>query len=168
MTNTKLFFGGIPTDIEVNKLVEHFGKPEPATIAYADIEPIIGLAGREPRFKSVLTKWRRILFRELNIDTEMEAGIGMRVFAPGERIDASHRDMRSAIRKTRKWFLGITSVPTDKLNDIERKKYDHALRSASMGYTALTVGEKQLTDALKVPRQLPRRDASESQATVAG
>lgn len=157
MSSAKFFFGGIPTDIEVQKLVTHFGKPEHGVIDYVDIEVVIGLAWRAPRFKSVLTKWRRILFRELNIDTEMAAGKGMRVLAPGERIDASHRDMRSAVRKTHKGFLRISSVPTEQLTEIERKKYDHMLRSAGMGYSALTAGEKQLTDALKAPRQLPRR-----------
>ena len=69
--SVKFGFGGIPTDIDVRRLQEKFGVPQPGeSISYALISEVLGNSRTESRFWVVTGAWRRQLFRENNLVTE--------------------------------------------------------------------------------------------------
>lgn len=156
MGNAGMFFGGLPTEIDVRKLIDQFGKPDYGLIPYADIEAVLGMAWRTPRFRLILTNWRKHLRKELNLDTSMQPGEGVTVLRAGERIEVSHGDLKRAIRQTRKSYARIISVPTAELDAVSRTKYDHVVRHAQAVYQAGATHERELTHALKVHAPLPR------------
>jgi len=151
-----MYFGGVPTAIDVKQLTDHFGKPEAGLISYADIEAVLKLSWKERRFQLIVKNWRRALLRECNIDTEIEGGVGVRVLKAEERADVTHNDLKKVIRKSRRCYLRASSIPVAELNEVARKKYDHVIRHTQAVFLASTTHEKELTKALKMDVPLPR------------
>lgn len=61
---SKLFFGGVPTKMDVDKLMQHID-PEPGTsIPYDKIEELTGIGQTTNRFRTVTSRWRAQVFRE--------------------------------------------------------------------------------------------------------
>lgn len=156
METAKVFFGGIPSAADVKKLVDHFGKPEPGLIPYAEIAEVLDLEWRTSRFKLIVTNWRKSLIRECNIDTIAEPGMGIRVLKVGERLDVTHKDLKTAIRKGRRAFIRLNSIPVAECNELERRKYDHQMRHTQAIVIASTTHAKELTASLKREMILPR------------
>lgn len=66
---SKMFIGGVPTAMDVDRLMSDLDPQANAQISYADVEAIIGVAHKEYRFKTVTNAWRRRLFREKFLQT---------------------------------------------------------------------------------------------------
>lgn len=61
----KLFSGGVPTDIDVQRLSERWAIPDEGTlIPYTEVAALIGVAHGSNRYRSVVSAWRRRLLRE--------------------------------------------------------------------------------------------------------
>src|SRR5688500_14685205 len=67
-----LFYGGIPTTPDVNKLTEAFDPRGGISISYEEIEEIIGAKWPSNRFVTVVSRWRKLMFRERNIQSRAE------------------------------------------------------------------------------------------------
>jgi len=60
-----LFRGGVPTDIDVERLAARWGIPdEGVVIPYAEVAEAIGQPHGSNRYRSVVSAWRRRLLRE--------------------------------------------------------------------------------------------------------
>lgn len=63
MGKTTLFLSGVPTEPDVNTLINAYGlTPDPAaTIPYADVAALIGVTVESHRFRTVTSAWRKAL-----------------------------------------------------------------------------------------------------------
>jgi hypothetical protein len=157
MSKATAFFGGVPWEPDVRRLLNAFGTPKPGLITHEKIEAVIDADWRSDRYRGVVGAWRKHLRREMNIDTDADPGKGIRILTERERIEVTTRDFRGVVRKTRKTFIRGGAVEVTKLDDISRRKHDHLMHAVANTVAVATTSAKQLTSALKSPPQLPRR-----------
>jgi len=112
MSDGNVFFGGVPTEPDVRKLVDRFGTPEPGIIAHEDVEAVLGHGRLTSRYRTVVWVWRRRLFRQSNIDMIAEPGVGFRVLTSGERVDVCVRDLGQTVTKLRRGGRRHASIPS--------------------------------------------------------
>ncbi len=60
----KLYFGGLPTEMDVRRLRDAFTPKVGTGVTYEEIENVIGARYKSGRFDSVTSAWRRGLMRE--------------------------------------------------------------------------------------------------------
>lgn len=114
MMATNVFFGGVPTGAEVNKLIEAFGVPaEGETITHEEIEAALGLAKDTNRYRTVTTAWRKKMLVDNNLDTCAVPGEGFRFMPPAERVSAGLKGIKQASKKQLKSIKRVCSVRTD-------------------------------------------------------
>lgn len=154
-----MFFGGVPTEPDVLKLLEAFPVIEPGqTIPYAEIEKILGIDRqvKMSRFRTVLTAWikkvkveKNFVLRTVRMTgiqrlTEVDRSVGNRM---GWR-----RDQRRAGRKVRDMLL----VHTPELTDTELRSHDHAKRVMLAHSEATAQSAKEIAAPAPV-KALPKR-----------
>ncbi len=69
----RLFFGGVPTRMDVDRLMKIEDDPG-MSIDYEYIEGVLGVKRGSNRFRSVTNAWRKRLFREKLLMTTAEGG----------------------------------------------------------------------------------------------
>ena len=63
-----VYFKGIPTKVDVDRLVVKYGVPEEGTeISLREIAEVLAIEELSFRFKTVVSAWRRLLFRTHNV-----------------------------------------------------------------------------------------------------
>ena len=152
MKDGTLRFGGMPTDAEVNMLMERFGKPEEKIpIPYTEVEKTLHFArdGKTAgRWKTVTNAWRQRLRRLHHV--EMSAGGGcFTPLPPGDRVVLSASRVHRGSRQFRKASDLIRHTERARLDDAGKKNADHIQVIASAVQFALR------TEARKPPRELP-------------
>lgn len=111
---SKLFLGGIPTDIDVRKLIDAFGKPEiGAEVTHEQIEEVLGIGRDTNRYRGVTLAWRKKLERDHNIRMGSAAGVGYRSLSPSERISAAIVGTQQGARKQLRAIRSSDRVVTD-------------------------------------------------------
>lgn len=140
----KPFFGGLPTDIDVKRLLEAFPNIEPGgEVGYDDVAKVIGVDVGTNRFRTVTNAWRRRLLRTGNVAIDAVPGRGFRRLTELERSERDRggwrRDQVRAARKVRD--LALTD--TTSFDEREKKSHDHARRvlQAHVEHTTSTVRE---------------------------
>ena len=134
MNSKKIIFkGGIPTDVDVNKLVDRIGIPEPGTIVdYDEIKAAIGINRSENRWYSVTTAWRKKLRREYNLELKAIANEGFMVLDPAGRVDYAAGCFKSGIRRIGRSAHIAEYTDRAKLNEEDRKVCEHLQRVAGL------------------------------------
>ncbi len=127
MEASRVFLGGIPTDVDVAKIVGEIGTPEPGTLVpYEDLERIIGHEkGDGSRFSSVVGSWRRQLRREHNLVTEGIRGEGILVLDPDGRIGHVARVAARGARAFKRAYSVAASTPRDQLSPDRVRLLEH-------------------------------------------
>lgn len=157
MTNVKVYFGGIPTEPDVRKLMDHFGVPQPGLIAHEVLEQLVGHEHTSSRYVTVVGAWRKKLLREFNVASKAEPGDGIKILTEPERVEESRRRLGQSARQAARDHRWALMIDASKLDDVARKKLDHTLRATAAVATAAAVNIKELATALKAPAQLPRK-----------
>lgn len=148
------FFGGVPTAPDVEKLLEHFGVPQPGVITYSDLSEVLGMRWRTARFRSVVDAWRHRLRREHNISTRAELGEGIRILAEHERADVARDQLRRGARSSAKAVREVRDTRIEQLDEKQRAHHDHVAMVAERIFHATTEAVRQITPP-RAPRQLP-------------
>ena len=157
-----LYFGGVPTAPDVERLIEAFGVPEPGLIEHGRIEAVIHENHGTRRYDTVVKKWRERLFKEHNVATWAEPGDGVRVLTAQEWSERTRWKGRRAVREVVDGTNFGAALPAEKLNDIERHKHEHTMRFFTfLGQSALSA-HRDLRKALRSPEQLPRLTAGDA------
>lgn len=156
-TTAQVFFGGVPTEPDVNKLLATYGTPsEGAVIFYDDISQVLQQDRHSSRFKTVVSAWRKQLLKSYNLDSKAKAGEGILILTPEERVCESGKNLLSSARQVRRGFVRASTVPVARLDTINRQKHDHMMRIGRVMHDAITTNCKALTYELKAVEQLPR------------
>lgn len=121
---SKLFFGGIPTKPEVDKLMGLLdGKPEGYVLPWKDIDDVIGEHGTN-RARTVIIALKRRMHTERNILLVAVKGEGYRIADPQERVQVSSGMVTAGKRRIVKGAVIAASTDTATLNDEQRKTRD--------------------------------------------
>ena len=115
---TCVFGGGVPTAPDVKRLIDEIGVPsEGDVVKYSVISKVIGTDRKAYRWGTVVSAWKKRLYKEHNLVLIAEENVGFRVCDPSERIDVSRRKVRSGFRavrigsdvagKTDRWRLSV-------------------------------------------------------------
>lgn len=129
MTKNKLmYFGGLPTKIDVDKMVERFGVPAPGDkIAYEEIESLLMIQRGNGRWHSVTTAWRKKMWTEHNIVFEAIQNEGFLCLKSSERVGYSSRKIKSGRRLIMRGVKIIQATPDDELDDDMKRLHRHIM-----------------------------------------
>jgi hypothetical protein len=115
---SKVFFSGVPTKPDVDKLLAKWPDINPGlVIEYSDIEKTIACNRKSHRYATVVTKWRKALYRDRNLVLEPLKGEAFEVLAPNGRIDYAHEQFKSGLRKTSKAAHIVSTTDQSQLDD---------------------------------------------------
>lgn len=124
-----IFQSGVPTEPDVKRLIEAFPKlVEGQTIAYQDIEVILGIDRKQSRYRTVTTAWRRAMLRVHNIEIEAVKSLGFRVMPPNDRLTGSVKRFGRGVRAVGRSVGTMRRVPAERLSEEQQRVYDHASR----------------------------------------
>lgn len=124
--STKMFFGGLPTKVEVDALMEiaeAYGEGE--TIPYDQIETAIKVGRRTSRGGSIIGAWKKRMFREKNCLLLADNGKGYRKADPKERISNSSALVSAGRRRIVRAATVASLTPAHRLDDEGRKLREH-------------------------------------------
>lgn len=158
MSDKKLFFGGLPTDIEVRKLIEHFAVPAARLYPFRELAEACGHAWPQDRnrLKVVFTRWRKRLEHDYQLVSEGVPGEGIKVLAESERTQHGIRFARIGTKKSRRGLVRIMMTDAKKIDDPKaRAEAEHAQQVAARILPTLAQNVKALTPP-SPPSALPR------------
>lgn len=129
---SKLYFGGIPTEPDVNLLLRKYPAYEPGmSIPYEEVEQLLNVHWQTKRFGTVTRSWRRRILRMFNQDLSPRGGQFV-VLHPHERINKQGGRLRSGIMIVGRSGRHLAMVPRQELSDIDIKRLDHFSRRAAL------------------------------------
>lgn len=134
MSEAKLFFGGVPTEMEVNRLREVFPADslKPGDVLdYSEVAKVIDCEYRSHRFTTVTSRWRKILENECGVIVGTEPGLGFKVLDEPQKVDLSGSKLRSAVRAARRSYVVLTKVDRKQLSEEKLSRFDHIKKSSA-------------------------------------
>lgn len=127
MTKASNYFGGIPTDLDIKRLRDKFPETEMkegSIFNYNDIENILNCRRDSNRYKTVTSRWRRMLLSDYGIIVGCEKSIGFKVLNDSEKLDLSGSKIRYAERSMKRSVIVSSKVNRGKLTDEEKNRLD--------------------------------------------
>lgn len=139
-----LFLGGMPTDLDVQKLMDAFGVPEVGSlIGYDKIAEVIGHERGEGRWRSITVAWRKKLDRESNLILKAVNNEGYRVLDAKGRVDFGGRVYKSGLRRVYRASAICAKTAKNGLTEDEIRVCDHIQRvGATIRLTAASEAKK--------------------------
>lgn len=123
-----MYFGGIPTEIDIKKLREAWPETKMKIgdkFTYSAIENLLGIKKESNRFKTITTRWRKIIEKQVGIILGPYEGIGFKVLSEHEKLELSGTKLRIAVNSTRKSMTILALTDRNQLTDKEKADYDH-------------------------------------------
>jgi hypothetical protein len=122
----KIGFGGIPTDIDVRRLLDRFGVPKPGTIiTYKEIGAVLKLSHKDSRFWSVTCAWRNQLWRQNNRVSSAIPNEAFEFLDSHQRVAFTEKKAKEGIRKVVKASQIAVATDRSELSSDEIKTLDH-------------------------------------------
>lgn len=118
-------FEGDPVRPHVDRLMEGVEPKVGDRYQHDDLAHIAGVKYRTGRYFAVMGAWKKRL-RDLGFDLQVNPGIGYIVLTANESVDAGCRDARFSVRKMRRALSRISRANVAELDEIHRRRYDHA------------------------------------------
>lgn len=160
---TKRIYKDPQNDADVRRLQQVFPDllPDGRRISHEQIETCLRLSRLSSRYKTVVGKWRRLIFTERRIwlDGRAAEGFGFVVLTPDEMVRFANREVRASGRKLKK-AIAIASAPDDSELSADVLRYRKVLEIA-----ALKIAQEhrhslhEVGKALRPMQQLPRAAA---------
>lgn len=167
MTGQDRFKHNPQTDADVHLLLRSFPTilPDGSLIPHDQVERVLRVPHNDPRYKTAVSRWRKVLIAErcVYLDGIAARGKGFISLTPDEMVRFGNRSVRAAGRKLRR-AMQIISLPEDKQLSADTLKYRGLLSTAlekiaNDHRTAL----RDVTHALAPLKQLPRRSGDDAQ-----
>lgn len=157
MTESKLFFGGVPTAPDVRKMIDVVLALAPGhTVTYEALSAQIEVSEESSRFQTVLRACRRELEQAHNVATEAVRGVGIRRLPEDERAAQGAKTFRGGVRRVKRSVEQVSAIKTELLDENQRAMATHVRRVVAAAYTGLQESRVELAAALKPPKTLPR------------
>ncbi len=122
----KLVFGGVPTNAEVNILLNRYDDAKPGTvIPYGEVEELIHTERDDSRFRTITSRWRRMSFRKHNSVIICIPNVGFKIAAPDERIQEASSKVTKGRRAITSGSVIAGTTPTRGLSDANIRVRDH-------------------------------------------
>ena len=142
MNKQSLYFGGVPTEMDVRKLRESYSEGAleiGKVIPYEEVEKLLGVRRTDHRWQTVTHRWRKIVEREAGVIIGTVSGEAFKVLDSRETLDTACGKFRSAVRFTRRSLVLNAYVDRKKLSEAEVKRHDflNARSAAIMAATQL-------------------------------
>lgn len=148
---SKVHFGGIPTDVDVRKLVDEFGKPAVGSeITHEQIEQVLRIERASNRYKTVVSAWRKRLIDSHGIVMGAVAGVGYRSLNEAEQMDAGFLSIKHGARKQLRGIKAAARVLTS--DPLLLKKQELATRYG----IALAAEHNTMMKQIEPPKQPPQ------------
>lgn len=148
---------GIPYGPDIRKLEEAYPSPEEDQVyTHTDLENLLKITQKTPRYYGVVNSWRRRLRTDRNIDSEWIHGVGLKILNPADRLKESERNVKQGIRHTGRAFRRLAIVPRERLDTMGQARYDHALAVASKLTQAGRDAGRELAIDLAPVKSLPK------------
>ena len=148
MANGKPFFGGVPTDIDIKRLRDAFPSDqlkEGTLIPYSKVESVLELKRSECRFKTVTSRWRRIIENELGLVIKAKTNEGFYLCDDPAKLDVAGEKLRTAAKAAKRSMVVVARTDRNKLDDERKNDYDlKAMHAAAMISTAQLRKKKAL------------------------
>ena len=117
-----IFKGGVPTKIEVDLLMKEIEASSGIGISYKQIERVTNLKRHENRFKSVVTAWRKRVFREKLLQSSAEDGT-IHFLTGNEAHDLGKRDVHKIGRAAGRLSTRVETVDVASLSEDRRDRH---------------------------------------------
>lgn len=124
-----LFKGGLPTGMDVDKLMRAFNIEPGVQIAYGDIEKLLGISASDHRFRTVTNAWRKRVFREKLIQSVGEGGF-IRFLTADEAHDRGRVGFRRIGRAAGRLATQVEAVNVENLTGERRDAHNLLRREA--------------------------------------
>jgi hypothetical protein len=144
----KMYFGGIPTAPDVDRIIEQYpiDKLEPGMqITYQTIAGIINQDIKSYRWKTVTSAWRKKIESDYNIiidPDELEPETFVVLFEGG-KVRLSRKKLRTSGRIARRSYEISARVDVKKLSDDEKKNHDFNVYKAAAVIASAQLRSKQ-------------------------
>lgn len=146
VSEAKVYFGGVPTDADVEKLRQRYGAPAIGTrISYNDLQIVTGCAKMSNRFKTVVEAWRRKLEREHNLLLKAIPGIGYEVLDNHGRVNLAGTMHHHGLRKIMRAGMIAATTERAELSEPERRVCDHIAANGAAARLAIKTAPKCIT-----------------------
>lgn len=121
----KVFFAGLPTEMDVRTLFEKFGVPkEGESIGYAAVSDAIQTPIGSARFRTITTAWRNRIRREYNVYVQARDG-AFSARTPSDRISHASAKFRTAGRAMNFGTREAELTDPSRLSEVERAHREH-------------------------------------------
>lgn len=134
-----MYFGGIPTSPDVNRIRESFPDSSLSVVTYEEIEKVLGCDRGTNRFKAVTNRWRKLVEKESGKVIGVEAGKGFKVLNETEKLDLGCQKFASAVRLGRRSFVVTGLVDRKGLSSEDASRLDHMQKRAASVLAAAQV-----------------------------
>lgn len=122
----QVFKGGVPTEPDVRLLLDKYGVPEEGTVmSYSEIELLLKIARRTPRWVAVTNRWRRHLLRHHNLVVGPINGQAFKVLSPAERISVGKTKINSGMRQVKRGYIVVEQTDRTRLSSEMAAEQDH-------------------------------------------
>ena len=114
MERMKVFRGGIPTKVDVDRLIDEFGIPkEGQVITYEELqEALPEIQYRSCRWQTVVKAWRGHLEKKHNVILGPKRGEGLVALPPEGRIDMATSKYTTGVKMTDR--AAVLAIKTDR------------------------------------------------------
>jgi hypothetical protein len=156
----KVFTGGVPYSVDVNRLIESFpadGLEEGRVITHEELEASVGLQRGAQRYYGVINSWISKIKSETGIFMVWEQGDGVRVLAPSGVLEHAETITRQKIKQTKRAVNTFAWVKRDRLNEVGRQRLDHVMRVGNAIKESIDSARRQLAVELAPVKSLPKR-----------
>lgn len=144
----KVYFAGLPTDIDVRAIIEKWGVPsEGVPISYEEIAALIKVPVASCRFKTVTGAWRRRLRREHDIYLLARHG-AFTVRDPVQRVEFGSLKIRTGARAFRTAVKVVVTTDRKRLSNQHLAEADHVLLVGGLVQAHGVLAAKRVQPAL--------------------
>jgi len=124
----KVLFSGRPTGPDVEAIAKRYPELKPGdTVLYSDVAEIIEEKENTTRFHTVISAYRRRMYRDRNVEMTPETGVGLTVKDNSQRVEGHSRKIAQAIRGARRAATGAQRTPIEGLSIDEKRTRDHTI-----------------------------------------
>jgi len=152
-----IFKNGLPYAPDLRRLDEAFPNPEEERIiTHTELEEILNVSRKEPRYRGVTRSWRHLLFNTRNIDSAPVSGVGFKILPPHERQTESEREARLGFRRFHRTFKRMASIPHERLDAKGQQRHDHEMMVMSRLNTTVREARKAVAIDIAPIQSLPK------------